>query len=97
MTLFLGTAGYHWFEGFSYLDSFYLASMIDNGQGPSPSTSPVTAPGRLFTCFYAFLSVGSTIAALGFLFGPLLGQLFRIGVIKLEEELHLKKPHEKNH
>ncbi len=84
---------FHKIEHFSYMDSFYFVSMIATGQGPPPTVLPVTSFGKLFTCFYAFISVGSMVASLGFLFGPFLGQLFRIGVLKLEEELHLDKPH----
>ena len=91
----LGTFGFHFLEKFSTLDAFYFASMIATGQGPVPSVFPVTAPGKIFTCLYAFISVGSMVASLGFLFGPFLGKLFRIGVMKLEEELHLKKPDRK--
>lgn len=91
----IGTLGFHGIEGFSYIDSFYFASLIATGQGPAPSIFPLTLLGKLFTCFFAFVSVGSMVASLGFLFGPFLGQLFRIGVIKLEEEFHLKKPPEK--
>ena len=90
--LSVGTLGFHWIEGFPYIDSFYFASMIATGQGPAPNTTPATALGKLFTCLFAFVSVGSMIAALGFVFGPFLGKLWRIGVIKLEEELHLIKP-----
>ena len=93
--LLLGTIAFHLIEGLSYIDSFYLASMIATGQGPVPSIFPVTPLGKLFTCFFAFVSVGSMVASLGFLFGPFLGQLFRIGVMKLEEELHLGKHEEK--
>ena len=93
--LILGTLGIHFIEGFSYIDSFYFTSMIATGQGPAPNVSPVTAMGKIFTCFFAFVSVGSMVAALGFLFGPFLGKLLRIGVLKLEEELHLIK-HSKN-
>ena len=88
----LGTIGFHRIEHFSYTDAFYFASMIATGQGPAPSLFPVTSAGKFFTCLFAYISVGSMVAALGFIFGPFLGLLFRIGVIKLEEELHLKKP-----
>ena len=92
-----GTLGFHFIEGFSFVDAFYFASMIATGQGPAPSIFPVTSGGKLFTCLFAFISAGSMVAALGFLFGPFLGKLFRIGVLKLEEELHLiKKPDEKD-
>ena len=89
--LVIGTLGYRRLEGFSYIDAFYFASMIATGQGPAPSLPLATDSGKLFTCIFSFFSVGSMIASLGFLFGPLLGQLFRIGVIKLEEELHLRR------
>jgi len=94
--LALGTLGMHWFEGFSYLDAFYFTSMIATGQGPAPSISPVSGSGKLFTCFLAFISVGSMVAALGFLFGPLMGKLFKIGAMKFEEELEHLKHHGQN-
>ena len=94
--LLLGTLGIHWIEGFSLIDSFYFTSMIATGQGPAPSISPITLFGKLFTCFVAFISIGSMVASLGFLFGPFMGKLWRIGVVKLEEELHLGEHKEKN-
>ena len=90
----LGTVGFHLIEGFPLIDAFYFASMIATGQGPAPSIFPVTASGKLFTCFFAFISVGSMVASLGFLLGPFLGKLFRIGVMKLEEELRPNKHEE---
>ena len=75
----------HFFEGLSYLDSFYFMSMIATAQGPS--LTPVTTAGKLFASFMAFLSVGTVVAALGFLLGPFLGKLWKIGVEKLEKEI----------
>ena len=86
--LLFGTLGVHWIEGFSYVDSFYFTSMIATGQGPAPSLSPATSAGKLFTCLLAFISVGSMAVTLGFLFGPFLGKLLKIGAHKLEDELH---------
>ena len=83
----------HFIEGFSLIDAFYFTSMIATGQGPAPSIFPVTLAGKLFTCFMAFISVGSMVASLGFLFGPFFGKLWRIGVVKFEEELELLKKH----
>ena len=87
--LLLGTLGIHALEGFSYVDSFFFTSMIATGQGPVGSLVPQTTAGKLFTSVLAFVSVGILLAALGFVFGPFLGKLWRIGVIKLEEEMHL--------
>ena len=92
--LFFGTLGMHVIEGFSYVDSFYFTSMIATGQGPPPLISPVTLSGKLFTSLLAFVSVGAMVASLGFIFGPLLGKLWKVGIVKFEEELevlHLKK------
>ncbi len=85
--LTIGTLGMHWIEGMSYLDAFYFMSMIATAQGPT--TTPVTCAGKIFASLMAFLSVGFVVTALGFLLGPFLGTLWRIGVIHLEEDLHL--------
>lgn len=88
----IGTFGLHVIENFSYMDAFYFTSMIATGQGPAPTVAPVTAAGKLFTSLLAFISVGTMVASLGFLFGPFMGRLWKIGIIKFEEELeHLKK------
>jgi len=89
--LFLGTVGLHFIEGFSLMDAFYFTSMIATGQGPTPSIYPVTPLGKIFTCFIAFVSMGFMVASLGFLFGPFFGKLWRIGVLKLEEEFEVLK------
>ncbi len=81
--LLLGTVGFHFIEGSSFLDSFYLISMIATAQGPSQA--PHTAAGKLFAAFMAFLSVGTVVASIGFLFGPFLGQLWRIGHDRWDE------------
>ncbi len=82
----LGTVGVHCIEKMRYLDAFYFMSMIATAQGPT--YTPVTALGKIFVAFMAFVSVGAGVAALGFLLGPFFGQLWRIGAMKLEEDLH---------
>ena len=90
--LLFGTIGFHQIEHFNWIDSFYFTSMIATGQGPAPSIAPVTTSGKIFTSILAYISAGVMIALLGFLFGPFLGKLWRIGVLKVEEEIeHLKK------
>ena len=89
MLLLVGTIGIHVFEDMSYLDSFYLMSMIATAQGPA--MIPKTAAGKIFIAFMSFVSVSGGVAALGFLFGPFFGKLWRVGVDHLEEEFHIKK------
>lgn len=85
----LGTVGLHLIEGVSWLKSFYFMSMIATAQGPL--YTPETTAGLIFTSIMAFVSVGTVVAALGFIFGPFFGVLWRIGVYKLEGEHHFHK------
>lgn len=89
--LFLGTLGFHLIEKFSYIDAFYFASLIATGQGPAPGLSPQTPAGKIFTCFYAFMAVGFMVASLSYLFGPFFGRLWKIGILKVEEEIQTIK------
>lgn len=87
----IGTLGIHKIERYTLIDSFYFMSMIATAQGPP--FAPATTAGKLFASFMAFLSVGTVVAALGFLLGPFFGKLWKIGVEKLEEEIHLINKH----
>ena len=89
--MLIGMTGIRHFEHFSVTDSFYFTSMIVTGQGPVGPLSPTTPAGKIFTAFLAFISVGTMVTALGFFFGPFLGKLWKVGIIKFEAELeHLK-------
>ena len=81
--LTVGTFGFHLTEHASFVDAFYLSSMIATAQGP---TQPlVTSAGKLFASVLAFFAVGTVVAAAGFLFGPFLGELWRIGHHRAEQ------------
>jgi len=67
------------------LDSFYFTSFIATGQGPPATLNPQTTLGKLFSSVLAFVSVGTVVTALLFLFGPFLGRVIRAGVEKVEE------------
>ena len=88
----LGTVGIHYLESLSWIDALYFMSMIATAQGPV--MVPQTNGGKIFVAFMSFLSVGSVVAALGFIFGPFFGQLWKIGVEHFEEEWHIKKEKE---
>ena len=80
----LGTLGMRLTERMSYLDAFYFMSMIATAQGPM--VIPATPAGKIFSALMAFISVGTVVASLGFLFGPFFGQLWRHGAERLDED-----------
>lgn len=80
-------------EGLSWIDAFYFMSMIATAQGPTQM--PLTDAGKVFASLMSFISVGVVVAALGFIFGPFFGKLWKIGVEHLEEEMHLIKKDKK--
>ena len=80
----VGTMGLHRLEGLSYLEAFYFMSMIATAQGAN--WEPATPAGKLFFAGMAFISVGTVVAALGFLFGPFFGQLWHLGVKTIEHD-----------
>jgi uncharacterized oligopeptide transporter (OPT) family protein len=80
-----GTLAMHVIEGWSYLDSFYFTSFIATGQGPPSNLQPDSPLGKVFSSMLAFISVGTVITALLFLFGPFLGRVLRASEERLEE------------
>jgi voltage-gated potassium channel len=80
-----GTFAMHAIEGWSYLDSFYFTSFIATGQGPPGNLLPDSSLGKVFSSVLAFVSVGTVITALLFLFGPFLGRVLKAGEERLEE------------
>ncbi len=86
-TILIGTIGIHILENMPYLDAFYFISMIATAQGPI--TIPQTAAGKIFAVAMSFISVGTVVAALGFLFGPFFGKLWHVGVVRLEKDMHI--------
>lgn len=93
--LLIGTAAFHYVEGYSYVNAFYFMSMLATAEGPT--IAPVTVLGKLLASFFAFVSVGSVIFALAFLFGPFLGKVLRLEERKLskDELMVVKRLHER--
>lgn len=85
----IGTIGIHQLEGLSYLDSFYFTALLATGEGPT--FTPVTAGGKIFAGIFAFVSVGTTVTALLFLFGPFFGSVIKLGLERIEEEAEKEK------
>ena len=69
VSLGIGMAGYHGFEGLSWLDAFLNAAMILSGMGP---VAPIqTAGGKLFAGCYALFSGLALITTVAVVFAPL--------------------------
>ena len=68
VSLGIGIAGYHEFEGLTWLDAFVDAAMILSGMGPVASLQ--TSAGKLFAGCYALFSGLAFITAIGVLFAP---------------------------
>src|SRR3954452_3683406 len=69
----IGVAGYHFIEGFSWIDALLNASMILSGMGP---VNPLkTTCGKLFASFYALLSGVAFISTMGILLAAPLHRL----------------------
>ncbi len=94
----VGTVGMHYIEGLQYIDAFYFMSMLATAQGPP--VAPATLAGKIFASIMAFISVGSIVAALGFLFGPFFGVILRMETERVEKEIQVhvlkKEAHEKS-
>jgi hypothetical protein len=68
-SLLIGVLGYHYLEGFNWIDSILNASMILGGMGP---VNPLqTNAGKLFASGYALFSGMLFLVITGLLFAPL--------------------------
>jgi uncharacterized oligopeptide transporter (OPT) family protein len=80
----VGTLSMAAIQGWSYLDSFYFTSFIATGQGPPGNLQPDSPLAKVFSSILAFVSTGTVITALLFLFGPFLGRLLKVEEERLE-------------
>lgn len=86
VSLLIGIAGYHFFEGIGWIDSLLNASMILGGMGPV--TELKTDAGKIFASFYALFSGIIFLVTVGIIFAPI--------VHRFLHRLHLKKKQANN-
>ena len=73
-TLAIGMAGYHWFEGMSWLDAYLNAAMILGGMGP---VAGIHSPaGKLFAGSYALFAGMVFLVGVGVGLTPVLHRAF---------------------
>ena len=80
----VGTVGMMLLEAWGLIDSFYFMALIATAEGPA--ATPATAAGKIFAAVMAFLSIGATISAITFTFGPLFRSVLKEGVRYVERE-----------
>jgi hypothetical protein len=84
IVLAIGTIGFHWIEGVSYVDGFYFESMMAAGQGP-PFTLTTDA-GKIFASIMGFVSVITVIGSIALNLLPALARLWTEGLDLVEKE-----------
>jgi hypothetical protein len=72
----VGTLGYHYFDHISWLDSFYMASMILTGMGPVSDMTNDAA--KWFSSFYALYSGVAFLSITAVFFAPIIHRLLHI-------------------
>jgi hypothetical protein len=70
VSLLIGMAGYHWFEGMSWMDAYVNAAMILSGMGPMGPLS--TEAGKAFAGTYALYSGLALVLTTGLILAPML-------------------------
>jgi hypothetical protein len=76
VSLLVGILGYHQFAGLGWVDSFYSASMIMSGMGP---TEPLaTSRAKIFAGLYALYSGLVLIAATGVILSPFMNRVLHL-------------------
>ncbi len=73
VSLVIGMAGYHHFEGMPWIDAFVNSAMLMGGMGPVSELH--TEAGKLFAGFYALYCGLIVIIAIGIVAAPLLHRI----------------------
>ena len=68
LSLIIGISGYHYFEGFGWIDSLLNASMILGGMGPVNELH--TDSGKIFASMYALFSGIIFLVTVGIIIAP---------------------------
>ena len=82
IALFVGVLGYHYIEGFTWIDSFANAAMILSGMGPLEKLA--TDGGKIFAGFYALFSGLLFILIIGLILAPIMHRFFH--KFRIEDE-----------
>ena len=84
VSLAAGMAGYAYFEGLGWIDSFLNAAMILSGMGPVHN--PDTAGGKLFAGIYALYSGFAVLVIAAVIFAPAVHRMLHKFHLQTEED-----------
>lgn len=84
ISLAVGMAGYYFFEGLAFLDSFVNAAMILSGMGPLHD--PVTVAGKVFAGIYALYSGFAVLVIAAVAFAPVIHRVMHHFHLEEDEE-----------
>lgn len=92
LSLLIGTGGYMYFEGMSWIDAFANASMILSGMGPLTPLN--NTGGKLFASFYAIASGLLLFAIAGLMLLPVYHRVLHH--FHIDEEDDDQPPHRRS-
>jgi hypothetical protein len=84
ISVFMGMIGYRTFDQLSWLDSFYMASMILTGMGPVAEME--TDQAKYFSSFYALYSGIAFLSITAVFFAPIIHRVLHILQVDVEED-----------
>ena len=84
LVMVIGIVGFHQIEGMDWVNSFYFESMLATGQGPPLTLT--TDSGKVFASVMGFVSVGTVFASLVVTLAPIVSQLWREGLVRVEKD-----------
>ena len=84
LVMVIGILGFHQIEGMGWVNAVYFESMLATGQGP-PLTLTTNA-GKIFASVMGFVSVGAVFTSLVVTLVPIISQLWREGLDRMEKD-----------
>jgi hypothetical protein len=84
VSVLIGMMGYRYYDQVSWLDSFYMASMILTGMGPVMEMT--TDGAKYFSAFYALYSGIAFLSITAVFFAPIIHRLLHILQVEVEDD-----------
>jgi hypothetical protein len=84
LVMVIGIVGFHQIEGMDWVNAIYFESMLATGQGPPLTLT--TDSGKIFASVMGFVSVGTVFTSLVVTLVPIISQLWREGMDRVEKD-----------